>query len=93
MLAIGRGLMAQPLLLLLDEPSFGLAPNLVTEVFEAIGNINKSGITILLVEQNVYLSLETAHRAAIIESGRIITVDDSKKLLENKSIRQSYIGL
>jgi len=93
MLAIGRGLMAQPTLLLLDEPSLGLAPNLVTKVYEAVEEINKSGITILLVEQNVFLSLEIAHRAAILENGRIAVIGDAHKLLDNEYIRETYMGL
>jgi branched-chain amino acid transport system ATP-binding protein len=92
MLAIGRALMSRPRLLLLDEPSFGLAPILVEHMFEMIGKINKQGITILLVEQNVQAALELAHRAYLLENGRIVGEGNGKELLSFESVRSSYLG-
>jgi branched-chain amino acid transport system ATP-binding protein len=92
MLAIGRALMAKPKLLMLDEPSFGLAPILVGHMFETIGKINKQGITILLVEQNVQASLELAHRAYLLENGRIVGEGKGQDLLSFESVRSSYLG-
>jgi branched-chain amino acid transport system ATP-binding protein len=92
MLAIGRALMSKPKLLMLDEPSFGLAPILVEHMFETIGKINKQGITILLVEQNVQASLELAHRAYLLENGRIAGEGKGQDLLSFESVRSSYLG-
>lgn len=92
MLAIGRALMSKPRLLLLDEPSFGLAPILVQQMFEMIEKINKQGVTILLVEQNVQAALELAHRAYLLENGRIVGQGGGKELLSFESVRSSYLG-
>jgi branched-chain amino acid transport system ATP-binding protein len=92
MLAIARALMSRPKLLLLDEPSFGLAPILVEHMFEMIKKINKQGVTILLVEQNVQAALELAHRAYLLENGRIVGEGSGKDLLSYESVRSSYLG-
>jgi len=92
MLAIGRALMAKPRLLLLDEPSFGLAPILVQQMFEMIEEINKNGVTVLLVEQNVRAALELAQRAYVIENGRIVGEGKGDDLLSFESIRSAYLG-
>ncbi len=92
MLAIGRALMAKPKLLFLDEPSFGLAPILVQQMFEMIGQINKQGVTVLLVEQNVRAALELAKRAYVIENGRIVGEGKGDALLSFESIRSAYLG-
>jgi len=92
MLAIGRAMMAKPKLLLLDEPSFGLAPILVQQMFEMIGEINKQGVTVLLVEQNVRAALELAQRAYVIENGRIVGEGKGDSLLSFESIRAAYLG-
>ena len=92
MLAIGRALMSRPKLLMLDEPSFGLAPILVEHMFEMIAKINQQGVTILLVEQNVQAALELAHRAYLLENGRIRAEGNGKELLSFESVRSSYLG-
>ena len=92
MLAIGRALMSKPKLLMLDEPSFGLAPILVENMFEMITEINKQGVTILLVEQNVRAALELAHRTYVIENGRIVGEGTGDDLLSFESIREAYLG-
>jgi branched-chain amino acid transport system ATP-binding protein len=92
MLAIGRALMSKPQLLMLDEPSFGLAPLLVERIFETIQKINQQGLTILLVEQNVQASLELASRAYLLENGQIVGEGKGKDLLSFESIRSSYLG-
>jgi branched-chain amino acid transport system ATP-binding protein len=92
MLAIGRALMSKPRLLMLDEPSFGLAPILVEQMFETIVRINQQGVAILLVEQNVQAALEIAHRAYLLENGRIMGQGDGKQLLSFESVRSSYLG-
>jgi branched-chain amino acid transport system ATP-binding protein len=92
MLAIGRALMSRPKLLMLDEPSFGLAPILVQNMFELIAKVNQQGVTILLVEQNVQAALELAHRAYLLENGRIVGQGNSKELLSFESVRSSYLG-
>jgi branched-chain amino acid transport system ATP-binding protein len=92
MLAIGRALMARPKLLMLDEPSFGLAPILVGHMFEMIAKINQQGVTILLVEQNIQAALELAHRAYLLERGRIVGQGNEKELLSFESVRSSYLG-
>ena len=92
MLAIGRALMSSPRLLMLDEPSFGLAPILVEHIFEMIKKINQQGVTILLVEQNIQAALEMAHRAYLLENGRIAGQGNAKDLLSFESVRSSYLG-
>jgi branched-chain amino acid transport system ATP-binding protein len=92
MLAIGRALMSHPRLLLLDEPSMGLAPKLVAQIFEIITEINNQGTTILLVEQNAAMALQRAHRAYVLETGRIVRSDDAYKLLDDDSVRAAYLG-
>jgi len=92
MLAIGRALMSEPKLLMLDEPSFGLAPILVDHMFETIGKINEQGVTILLVEQNVQSSLELAHRAYLLENGHIVGEGKGSELLSFESVRDAYLG-
>jgi branched-chain amino acid transport system ATP-binding protein len=93
MLAIGRGLMSRPRLLMLDEPSLGLAPILVREVFNIIREINARGVTILLVEQNVRQALEIAHRGYVLETGRIVRMGAAADLLEDPEIKRAYLGL
>jgi branched-chain amino acid transport system ATP-binding protein len=92
MLAIGRALMSEPELLLLDEPSMGLAPNLVLLIFELIQTINKQGVTILLVEQNANMALRISNRAYVLETGRIALSGDSRELLNDENIRKAYLG-
>lgn len=92
MLAIGRSLMSKPKLLMLDEPSFGLAPILVQQMFEMIEEINKQGVTVLLVEQNVRAALELAQRAYVIENGQIVGEGKGDDLLSFESIRSAYLG-
>ena len=92
MLAIGRALMSRPKLLLLDEPSMGLAPLLVKKIFETIRAISAEGVTILLVEQNARLALETSHRGYVMESGLISLHDEAKALLHNEKVRHAYLG-
>jgi branched-chain amino acid transport system ATP-binding protein len=93
MLAIGRGLMSRPRLCLFDEPSYGLAPLLVAEIFRIIQRLRDQGMTILLIEQNVRQSLEIADRAYVLESGRIALEGDSKGLLQQDLIKKAYLGL
>ncbi len=92
MLAIGRGLMSKPKLLLFDEPSWGLSPLLSKVIYEVIGQINSSGVTILLIEQNVRIALELAKRAYVIENGRIVNQGDSQNMLNDQHIREAYLG-
>jgi len=92
MVAIGRALMSRPKVLLLDEPSLGLAPLVVKQVFEAIKRINKAGTTVLLAEQNAYAALKIADRAYVLESGRIAVQGSPESLMQNTSVRQAYIG-
>jgi len=92
MLAIGRGLMARPKLLLLDEPSLGLAPKLVKSVFETIKQINEQGTTILLVEQNAFAALQVADRGYVLENGQIVLSGLIKDLTANKKVREAFIG-
>ena len=92
MRAIGRGLMARPRLLLLDEPSLGLAPKLVETVFETIRKINQAGTTIILVEQNAYMALKLSHYGYVLETGKIVLSDTSQKLLASSSVRKAYLG-
>ena len=92
MLAMGRALMSRPRLLLLDEPSMGLAPLLVKEIFSIIKEINASGTTVLLVEQNANMALSIAHKAYVIETGRIILSGDAKELAASEEVRKAYLG-
>jgi branched-chain amino acid transport system ATP-binding protein len=92
MLAIGRALMARPKLLLLDEPSMGLAPNLVEQIFEIIQDINSQGTTILLVEQNAQMALHVASRGYILQTGKIVLANTSQALLENEQVKKAYLG-
>ncbi|HYI11217.1 MAG TPA: ABC transporter ATP-binding protein [Thermoanaerobaculia bacterium] len=92
MLAISRALMAKPVLLLLDEPSLGLAPQMVQTIFRVIREINAEGTTILLVEQNAHMALVTAHRGYVMETGRITLTDDTKALLASDRIKKAYLG-
>ena len=92
MLAIGRGLMSEPRLLILDEPSLGLSPLLVEEMFALIGRLNRDGLAILLVEQNVVQSLAIAHRAYVLENGRIALSGAAAELAEHPELRKSYLG-
>lgn len=93
MLAIGRALMARPKLLLLDEPSLGLSPLLVDQIFDVIDNIHRNGVSVLLVEQNVVKALQIAHRGYVIEEGRIVQGGDAAELLNDTRIRQVYLGI
>lgn len=93
MLAIGRGMMAEPKLLILDEPSLGLSPLLVEELFKLIQTLRTSGLSILLVEQNVGLSLDIAERAYVMENGAIRFAGTSSELLSSDSLRQAYLGV
>ena len=92
MLAIGRGLMGEPRLLILDEPSLGLSPLLVEEMFALIGRLNRDGLAILLVEQNVVQSLAIAHRAYVLENGRIALSGQAADLAQDPELRKSYLG-
>jgi len=92
MLAIGRALMSRPKLLLLDEPSLGLAPNLVSEIFDIVTTINGEGTTVLLVEQNAHRALDIAHRAYVLETGSIVLADTGKNLLANPKVKEAYLG-
>ncbi|HYM70307.1 MAG TPA: ABC transporter ATP-binding protein [bacterium] len=93
MLAIGRGLMSRPRLLMLDEPSLGLAPLLVREVFETVRRINAEGVTVLLVEQNVHQALEIATRGYVLETGRIARSGTAAELRQDPAIKQAYLGI
>ena len=92
MLAISRALMSKPQVLLLDEPSLGLAPQMVQTIFRVIKEINAEGTTILLVEQNAHMALVTAHRGYVMETGRIVLTDDTKALLTSDRIKKAYLG-
>jgi len=92
MLAMGRALMSDPRLLLLDEPSMGLAPMLVEKIFEIVVEINKTGTTIMLVEQNAAMALSIAHRAYVLETGEIVLSGDAKELARNPEVRKAYLG-
>jgi branched-chain amino acid transport system ATP-binding protein len=92
MVAIGRALMGRPKALLLDEPSLGLAPLVVNQVFDVIQSINRAGTTVLLAEQNAYAALNIAHRGYVIESGRIVMEGSRDELLNNEEVRKAYIG-
>ena len=92
MLAIGRGLMSNPKLMLLDEPSMGLSPIFVAEIFEIIQTINKNGTTVLLVEQNAKKSLSISNRAYVLETGKITIADTSENLMNNEAVKKAYLG-
>ena len=92
MLAIGRALMCRPEIVLLDEPSLGLAPNLVTEIFNIVLDLNKEGTTVLIVEQNANRALEIAHRAYVLETGNIVLTGTGKELLTNPKVKEAYLG-
>jgi len=93
MLATGRGLMSLPTLLLLDEPSMGLSPILVEEIFRIIVEINKQGTSILLVEQNAQMALSIASRAYVLETGRIVLSGSAKEIAENSQVKAAYLGI
>ena len=92
MLAIGRALMSKPEILLMDEPSMGLAPIIVKDIFNIIKEINGEGVTVLLVEQNAHMALSIAHKAYVLETGRIILSGDADKLLNDESVKSAYLG-
>jgi len=93
MLAIGRGLMSKPKLLIMDEPSLGLAPILVQKIFNAMREINEKGVTLLLVEQNVHRALEIANRGYLLEAGKMVLAGDWDELLANEHVKKAYLGL
>jgi branched-chain amino acid transport system ATP-binding protein len=93
MLATGRAMMARPKLLLMDEPSMGLAPILVEGIFETIQNINKEGTTVLLVEQNALMALSIAHRGYVLQTGQIVLSDMADKLAKNETVQKAYLGV
>lgn len=93
MLAIGRAMMSQPRVLLLDEPSMGLAPNLVETIFETVVAINRSGVAVLLVEQNALMALNVANRGYVLETGRIVLEDEAKALQQNEQVQKAYLGI
>ena len=92
MLAIGRALMSRPKMLLLDEPSMGLSPILVQEIFQCITEVNRDGTTVLLVEQNAKMALSISHRAYVLETGNISLEGPAAELLDNEQVRQAYLG-
>jgi branched-chain amino acid transport system ATP-binding protein len=93
MLAIGRALMSRPTILLLDEPSMGLAPILVETIFRTVVEINRLGTTVLLVEQNAQMALSIAHRGYVLETGTIVLTDDAARLRQNESVQKAYLGI
>ena len=93
MLAIGRALMSQPRMLLMDEPSMGIAPMLVLRIFDAVRVLNQEGMTVLLVEQNARQALKLANRGYVLENGRIVMTDDAAKLAESDEVRKAYLGI
>jgi branched-chain amino acid transport system ATP-binding protein len=93
MVAVGRGLMALPKLIMFDEPSLGLAPILVADIFRIIKRINKEGVTVLLTEQNTKQSLETSDRGYVLENGRVVLSGTGQELLDNKHVKQAYLGI
>jgi branched-chain amino acid transport system ATP-binding protein len=92
MVAVGRALMASPRLLMLDEPSLGIAPRIVESIFAALGDINRTGVAIFLVEQNVHAALTLAHRAYLLESGRIVGEGEGRRLLADEHVQRAYLG-
>jgi branched-chain amino acid transport system ATP-binding protein len=93
MLAIGRALMARPKILLLDEPSMGLAPILVETIFNTIVSINQQGVTVLLVEQNAVMALQIAHRGYVLETGTIVLADSAESLRNDENVQRTYLGI
>jgi len=93
MLAVGRGMMSQPKLLMMDEPSLGLAPIVVKTIFETVRSINSQGVTVLLVEQNVRQCLDLSNRGYVLENGRIVLQGTGQELLKNEHLRKAYLGL
>ncbi len=93
MLAIARALMAEPQLLMLDEPSLGLAPNIVAMIFELIQSINQQGTTIMLIEQNANMAMNVSHRTYVLETGKISLQGDSKELIKNQEVKRAYLGV
>lgn len=93
MLAIGRGLMTMPRLLILDEPSLGLSPILVSSIFSLVKKLNQEGISVLLVEQNVHQSLAIADYAYVLEKGRIVQQGEGRRLLDDPKVKEAYLGL
>lgn len=92
MLAVGRALMSRPKIMMMDEPSLGLAPLVVRQIFEIIGQINKAGVTILLIEQNANMALNVADDAYVLETGEIVLHGPGKELLENEQVKEAYLG-
>ena len=92
MLAMGRALMSKPKLMMLDEPSMGLSPLLVQQIFDIIKELNEAGTTILLVEQNAKMALSVADRAYVLETGRVVMEGDAKSLLSDESVKKAYLG-
>ena len=92
MLAVGRALMSRPKLLMMDEPSLGLAPLIVQQIFDIIKEINKAGVTILLIEQNANMALKIADKAYVLETGSIVLEGSGEELLQNESVREAYLG-
>ncbi len=92
MLAIGRALMARPKLLMLDEPSMGIAPNLVQRIYQTIGEINRQGVAILLVEQNANYALDISNRGYVLETGRVVLANDSTQLRDDPAVQRAYLG-
>lgn len=92
MLAIARALMTEPKLLCLDEPSMGLSPILVQQVFEIVDGINKSGTTVFMVEQNAQMALQIAHRGYVLQTGSIVLADEAYKLAEGDRVKKAYLG-
>ena len=93
MLAIGRAMMSRPRILLMDEPSMGLSPLLVKEIFKIIEELNQSGMTILLVEQNAKMALGIANRAYVLETGKVVMSGDAKEMLADDKVRKAYLGM
>jgi branched-chain amino acid transport system ATP-binding protein len=93
MLAIARALMSKPIFLILDEPSLGLAPRVVLQLFEVLRTVNREGVTVLLVEQNVRQALALAHKGYVLETGRIVLEDEGRRLLENERVKKAYLGM
>ena len=93
MLAIARALMSRPIFLILDEPSLGLAPRVVLQLFEVLRTVNREGVTVLLVEQNVRQALALAHKGYVLETGRIVLEDEGRRLLENERVKKAYLGM
>ena len=92
-LAIARGLMSRPSLLMLDEPSLGLMPKLVSEIFRIVGEISQKGVTVLLVEQNVFEALQISHRAYVLQTGKVVLEGKGEELLKSDLVRQAYLGM